>query len=340
MIKLTSYSKASGCGCKLSPQALEEILKGQETKNFQSLLVGNDTKDDAAVMELENGTCIISTVDFFTPIVNDPFDFGKVSAANAISDVYAMGGKPIMALAILGWPIEKLPAELAAQVIEGARYVCAKAGIPLAGGHSVETTEPLFGLSVNGVVEKENLKKNNTVKVGDLLYLTKPLGSGVLSAALKRDLLSNELYTEFINYITKLNSIGFNLGSKSYVHAVTDVTGFGLLGHLKEMLSEGNCSAEIVNKDIPAMDGVTELLSKFVFPDSTTRNYNAIKEDCSGLNGTEFLLLCDPQTNGGLLVSIDPKHEREFSEFLKQEQSQAWRIGRITEKNNTLLSVI
>ena len=181
-IKLTQFSKASGCGCKIAPTVLEEILSGcKQDVTFANLLVGNETKDDAAVYELEDGNCIISTTDFFTPIVDDAFDFGKISATNAISDVYAMGGKPLMAVAILGWPVDKIPTALAQQVIKGAQFICSQAGIPLAGGHSVDTQEPLFGLAVTGIIKKENLKRNNTVKENDVLYLTKPLGIGILS---------------------------------------------------------------------------------------------------------------------------------------------------------------
>ena len=194
-VKLTQYSKASGCGCKIAPAILEEILSGcKQVITFKNLLVGNETKDDAAVYELEDGNCIISTTDFFTPIVDDAFDFGKISACNAISDIYAMGGKPLMAVAILGWPVDKIPTAIAQQVIKGAQEICTKAGIPLAGGHSVDTQEPLFGLAVTGIIKKEHIKKNNNVKENDILYITKPLGIGILSTALKRGLLKSPTF--------------------------------------------------------------------------------------------------------------------------------------------------
>ena len=237
-IKLTQFSKASGCGCKIAPTVLEEILSGcKQDITFANLLVGNETKDDAAVYELEDGNCIVSTTDFFTPIVDDAFDFGKISATNAISDVYAMGGKPLMAVAILGWPIDKIPTALAQQVIKGAQAICSQAGIPLAGGHSVDTQEPLFGLAVTGIVKKENLKRNNTVKENDVLYLTKPLGIGVLSTALKRGLLHEDDYKTLLKHTTALNTIGEKLGGLTFVNAMTDVTGFGFAGHLPESIS-------------------------------------------------------------------------------------------------------
>ena len=245
-IKLTQFSKASGCGCKIAPAVLEEILNGCKTDlTYKNLLIGNDTKDDAAIYEIDEHNCIISTTDFFTPIVDNAFDFGKIAACNAISDVYAMGGKPVMAVAILGWPVDKIPASLAQQVIKGAQHICALAGIPLAGGHSVDTQEPLFGLAVTGLVKKEHIKQNNTVKENDVLFLTKPLGIGILSTALKRGLLNDNDYSLLLNETTSLNKIGEKLGALPYVNAMTDVTGFGFIGHLLEMLENSAFSAEI-----------------------------------------------------------------------------------------------
>ena len=225
-IRLTQFAHGAGCGCKISPQVLETILAGNKPDIFGNLLVGNKGNDDAAVLKLNEHEALISTTDFFTPIVDDAFVFGQTAAANALSDVYAMGGKPILALAILGWPIDKLPASLANQVLEGARFVCAEAGIPLAGGHSIDSPEPVFGLSVNGLVKIDNMKKNNTAKAGDLIFITKPLGTGILATAAKRDLLPEKAFSSFHAQLTKLNSIGTKLGESEFVTALTDVTGF------------------------------------------------------------------------------------------------------------------
>lgn len=332
-VKLTQFSKASGCGCKIAPAILEEILNGckQETI-FQNLLVGNETKDDAAVYELEDGNCIISTTDFFTPIVDNAFDFGKISASNAISDVYAMGGKPLMAVAILGWPVDKIPADVAQQVIKGAQEICTKAGIPLAGGHSVDTQEPLFGLAVTGIAKKEHIKKNNTVKENDILYITKPLGIGVLSTALKRGLLHEEHYKLLLEQTTALNSIGEKLGALIYVNAITDITGFGFAGHLLEMLADTNLSANIKKESLPIMEAAKEYAKQFVFPDNTTRNYNAQSKYIAGMTDLDFIFYCDPQTSGGLLFSVEPFHEKEMEELLNSHNQYFAKIGTITAK--------
>lgn len=333
LVKLTQYSKASGCGCKIAPAVLEEILKGcKQNVVFKNLLIGNETKDDAAVYELEDGNCIISTTDFFTPIVDDAFDFGKISACNAISDIYAMGGKPLMAVAILGWPVDKIPTDVAQQVIKGAQEICTKAGIPLAGGHSVDTQEPLFGLAVTGIVKKENIKKNNSVKENDILYLTKPLGIGILSTALKRELLNETHYQLLLDQTTSLNSIGEKLGSFNYVHAMTDVTGFGFAGHLLEMLAGSNLSAEIKKESLPIMDASKEYAKQFVFPDNTTRNYNDQSKHISGMTDLDFIFYCDPQTSGGLLFSVEPSHENEMDNFLKSHDQNFAKVGTITAK--------
>lgn len=329
-IKLTQFSKASGCGCKIAPAVLEEILKGTKSSiNFTNLLVGNDTKDDAAVLELENGNCIISTTDFFTPIVDDAFDFGKISATNAISDIYAMGGKPLMAVAILGWPIEKIPVEHAQAVIKGAQEICNKAGIPLAGGHSIDSQEPIFGLAVTGEVKKENLKRNNTIKENDILYLTKPIGLGILSTALKRGLLKEEDYAIFLKETTTLNNIGEELGKLNFVNAITDVTGFGFAGHLLEMLEKTEYSAIVTKESVPVIEAAKQFTKQFVFPDNTTRNYNAQSEFISGLVDLDLLLFCDPQTSGGLLFSADAKHESEMDKFLNEKNQFFAKVGSI-----------
>ncbi len=334
-IKLTQFSKASGCGCKIAPAVLEEILSGcKQDVVFKNLLVGNETKDDAAVYDLNDGNSIISTTDFFTPIVDDAIDFGKVSAANAISDVYAMGGKPLMAVAILGWPVDKIPTEVAQQVIKGAQSICTQAGIPLAGGHSIDTQEPIFGLAVTGIIKTQHVKKNNTVKLNDILYLTKPLGIGVLSTALKRGLLSEEHYAQLIAQTTTLNVIGQTLGELSYVNAITDVTGFGFAGHLLEMLEDSNYTATINKASVPIMESAKEYGSKFVFPDNTTRNYNVQSKFIGGMIDLDFIYFCDPQTSGGLLFSVDEAFEKEMDEILNNNNQYFVKVGRITEKQS------
>lgn len=308
-IKLTSYSRGAGCGCKIAPNVLQEILETSSEKLTDlNLIVGNGANDDAAVYDLGDGNALISTTDFFAPVVDDAYDFGRIAAANAISDVYAMGGKPLMAIAILGWPVESLPASLAKQVLEGARAVCTKANITLAGGHSIDAKEPFFGLSVNGLVAKENLKKNNTAKEGDLLFLTKAIGTGILSTAQKREKISQEHQQEMIDQMSTLNSIGSELANIKGVNAMTDVTGFGLLGHLIEMAEGAGLGAEINYNKIPVMSGVREYLAERIVPDATYRNWNSYSKKVSfakGLNVMEaFNLLPDPQTNGGLLIAV------------------------------------
>ncbi|HRE38643.1 MAG TPA: selenide, water dikinase SelD [Chitinophagaceae bacterium] len=308
-IRLTQYSHGAGCGCKISPKVLDEILKSNiSLPDNDKLLVGNHSKDDAAVYDIGNGTALISTTDFFMPIVDDPFDFGKIAAANSISDVYAMGGKPLMAIAILGWPVEKIPADIAQRVVEGGRTICAEAGIPLAGGHSIDSPEPIFGLAVTGIVPKENLKQNNTAQEGDYLFLTKPLGVGILATAQKRGLLKEEHLPALISQLTALNKVGEELGKINGVTAMTDVTGFGLLGHLMEMAEGSGLGAEIYYDKLPVAAGVREYIAQRIFPDATTRNWSSYGDKVKfekGVNVMEaFTLLPDPQTNGGLLVSV------------------------------------
>jgi selenide,water dikinase len=320
---LTQFSHGAGCGCKIAPQVLEEILSGYQPINTdKKLLVGNSTKDDAAVYDLGNGMALISTTDFFMPVVDDAFDFGRIASANAISDVYAMGGKPILAIAILGWPVEKLPAALAKKVLEGSRAICAAAGISLAGGHSIDSAEPIFGLAVNGLIDIKNLKQNNTAKENDVLFLTKPLGIGVLSTAQKRKVLKEEHLPVMIKQMTTLNSIGEALGKISGVTAMTDVTGFGLLGHLIEMAEGSNLSAEINYSTLPVIDGVKEYISQRIVPDATYRNWNSYSSKTSfekGVNVMEaFNLLPDPQTNGGLLIAVNTNAVEEVEELFKQ----------------------
>ncbi len=337
-IKLTQFSKASGCGCKIAPAILEEILNGcNQEITFKNLLVGNETKDDAAIYEIDNENCIISTTDFFTPIVDNAFDFGKIAACNAISDIYAMGGKPLMSVAILGWPTDKIPSSIAQQVIKGAQNICSKAGIPLAGGHSVETQEPLFGLAVTGIIKKEKIKKNNSIKKNDVLYLTKPLGIGILSTALKRGLLNDSDYETLINQTTTLNSIGEKLGSFSEVNAMTDVTGFGFIGHLLEMLEDSDLSAVITKNTIPIIEASKNYAKQFIFPDNTTRNYNSHSKYTSGMIDLDFIFYCDPQTSGGLLFSVTKNFEDEMDAFLNSQNQFFAKIGTVISKQDKFI---
>ena len=322
-VLLTQYSRGAGCGCKIAPKVLEEILHSNVvTPNNAQLLVGNGSNDDAAVYDLGNGTALISTTDFFMPIVDDAFDFGRIAAANAISDVYAMGGHPLMAVAMLGWPVEKLPAALAQQVLDGARTICAAAGIPLAGGHSIESTEPIFGLAVSGIVATEHLKKNNTAQEGDLLFITKPIGVGVLSTAQKRGLLLPQYLPLMIDQMTTLNSIGSALGKINGVTAMTDVTGFGILGHLIEMAEGAGLSVTLQYAQIPVCEGTREYVAQRIIPDATYRNWNSYNTKTGfekGVNVMEaFNLLPDPQTNGGILFSVQENAVAEVQQLLKE----------------------
>jgi selenide,water dikinase len=338
---LTQFSHGAGCGCKIAPKVLDEILKSSiAVPDNKKLLVGNHTKDDAAVYDMDNGMALISTTDFFMPIVDDAFDFGRIAAANSISDVYAMGGKPLMAVAILGWPVEKLPVELAQRVIEGGRTICAEAGIPLAGGHSIDSPEPIFGLAVTGIVPVENLKKNNTAKEGDLLFLTKPLGVGILSTAQKRGLLKPEHLPRMIEQMSSLNRIGEDLGKIKGVNAMTDVTGFGLLGHLIEMSEGSGLSAEIYYEKIQVAEGVREYIGQRIFPDATTRNWSSYSDKVKfekGVNVMEaFTLLPDPQTNGGLLISVNEEAASEVGKLLGDDMVA---IGKMCEPNEKVILV-
>ncbi len=316
-ILLTKFTHGAGCGCKIAPGVLREILTYSITDSvFNNLLVGNESSDDAAVYDLGNDQCLISTTDFFLPIVDDPFDFGRIAAANALSDVYAMGGTPIMALAILGWPVEKLPVELAQEILQGGKSVCNEAGIPLAGGHSIDSTEPIFGLSVNGLVKKEKIKRNNTAKAGDQLFLTKPIGTGILATALKRNLILVDEMKPAVDVMCCLNTLGSVLGKQDYVHAMTDVTGFGLLGHLLEVCEGSSLRAELYYNAIKLIEGVDPLAKKFVAPDNTFRNWNSYEPKTEGITGERLVILCDPQTSGGLLVAVDPSYAEMFIQIM------------------------
>jgi selenide, water dikinase len=340
-IRLTEWSEGSGCGCKIAPAILEQILStsGTFSQSDPNLLVGNSQKDDAAVYQVSDDLAFINTVDFFTPIVDDPFDFGRISAANAISDVYAMGGKPVFANAILSWPVEKLAPELAAKVLEGAKITCQNAGIELAGGHSIAAKDPIFGLSVNGIIHPRKIKTNSGAKENDLIYLTKPLGIGVLATALKRQKIQEKDYLNLLDTACKLNSIGHILGNHEEVHAMTDVTGFGLLGHLIEMAEGAGLSAEVELSKIPLIEGIQEYINQFIFPDNTYRNWNAFSPKVTGINGMDLVKFCDPQTSGGLLIAVAPENRAWFEETMNQEKQVVWEIGKFTAKSEFKVNV-
>ena len=343
-IKLTQYSHGAGCGCKISPMVLDEILKSNfAAPDNKNLLVGNHSKDDAAVYDLKNGTALISTTDFFMPIVDDPYTFGRIASANAISDVYAMGGKPILAIAILGWPINILPAAIANKVIEGSRSICLEAGIPLAGGHSIDSPEPIFGLSVNGLVDVKNLKKNNTAKAGNILFLTKPLGVGILTTAEKKGILLEEHYGLAAKQMMELNKIGEVIGHLNGITAMTDVTGFGLLGHLAEMAEGSGLSAEIYFDKIPVITpALKDYIDKKAVPGGTTRNWDSYGNKIGKISGYQKAILADPQTSGGLLFAVDTAAEEEVKKILTQNGLHNFisPIGRMVEKKENVIEII
>lgn len=344
-IRLTQFSKGGGCGCKIAPSVLQQMLATGDKGFFPHLLVGIESSDDAAVYLLNEDTAVVSTTDFFMPIVDNPFDFGRIAAANSISDVYAMGGKPIMAIAVLGWPVAKLPPAVAQQVLEGGRAICREAGIPLAGGHTIDSLEPIFGLAVTGTVSPKNLKKNNGAREGDWLFLTKPLGVGVMATAVKRELLKEEHYRILLKQLTTLNSVGEALGQMEGIHAMTDVTGFGLLGHLTEMADGSNLSAAISFAAIKKVEGFDEYLQLKTIPGATARNWNSYGAGITfqdGLDESSLInLLADPQTNGGLLVAVDEKAVDELKEvFLKYNlQDHLAPIGRCTKRGEKTIVV-
>ena len=344
--KLTQYSKGGGCGCKIAPAVLQQILTTENKTSFNNLLVGNESSDDAAVYQLDENNAVISTTDFFLPIVDDAFEFGRIAAANAISDVYAMGGTPLLSIALLGWPTEKLPVELAQKVLEGARAVCREANIPLAGGHTIDSNDPIFGLAVTGQVALSNLKKNNTAQEGDYIFLTKPLGVGILATALKRGLLNDVHYKTLIEQLSTLNKIGEKLGHSTHVHALTDVTGFGLIGHLIEMADGSGLSADVNYSFIKKIEGLNDYLKLRTIPYATFRNWNSYSAKVHFEKGVDvmeaFNLLPDPQTNGGLLIAVDEKGLDEIISVLSKEGLTEFiqPIGRFISKKEKTIYVI
>ena len=306
-----------------------------------NLLVGNETADDAAVYDIGNGVGIISTTDFFMPIVDDPFDFGRIAATNAISDIFAMGGKPIMAIAILGFPINKLPAEVAQQIVEGGRAACATAGITLAGGHSIDAPEPLFGLAVTGVIPTEKVKRNASATADCQLFLTKPLGIGILTTAEKRGILKPEHQYLARDAMCQMNLIGAEFSKLDEVKAMTDVTGFGLLGHLKEVCEGSNLRAEVNFADIQTLDGVRDYIAQGSVPGGTNRNFESYGHLISPLTDEQKAILCDPQTSGGLLVAVESQAVEKIQQIANAMNVPLFRVGRLLEidENRPLIEI-
>ena len=334
-IRLTEFSHGGGCGCKIAPAVLSEILANSPVKGVLSkdLLVGTETADDAAVYRLNDTQALVATTDFFTPIVDDPHDFGRIAATNAISDVYAMGGRPIMALALVGMPLEKLPVSVIRRVLEGGESVCAQAGIPIAGGHSIDTLEPIYGLVALGLVHPDKVKRNSSAKAGDVLILGKPLGIGILSAALKKGKLSAAGYAQMLDWTTRLNTPGEALGEMPAVHAVTDVTGFGLAGHLLEICRGSKLAAQVDFSSIPVIGEALDWVKQGVATGASERNWNGYGHEVE-FRGESWQqkLLSDPQTSGGLLVACAPEAEKSVLEvFRRKGFAEARTIGRLVE---------
>ena len=330
-IKLTQYSHGAGCGCKISPAILSEILISNLPAFTDSrLLVGNDSRDDAGVVDIGDGKAIVSTTDFFMPIVDDAFDFGRIAATNAISDVYAMGAEPIMAIAILGWPVDQIPVDVAQQVVEGGRSVCHAAGISLAGGHSIDAPEPIFGLAVTGQIPVPFIKRNNSAKPGDRLYLSKPLGIGILTTAEKQNKLKSKHRGLATEIMCQRNQVGPPLAAIAGVHAMTDVTGFGLAGHLQEMCVGGGVGARIRFDDVPVLDGVQYYQQAGCVPGGTGRNFASYGDAIvTSLSDIQRDLLCDPQTSGGLLIAVAPQALSDVQQCAGKHRVQLVDIGEI-----------
>ncbi len=340
-VKLTQYSHGAGCGCKISPVVLDSILAGGKVQSHPSLIVGNDARDDAAAFDLGDGTAVLSTTDFFMPIVDDPFIFGKIAATNALSDIYAMGGEPMMAVAILGWPVNSLPTEVAALVINGGRAVCQEAGIPLAGGHSIDTPEPIFGLAATGRVNKKHLKRNDTAKPGCALFLTKPIGIGILTTARKMGVVEDNDIQAAINTMCQLNSVGAEIAKMDGVAAMTDVTGFALLGHLREMCAGSGVSARINVDTVPLLPNLDKYLALECVPGGTFRNFESYGSEIGGLSSErDKAILCDPQTSGGLLVAVEKDVAAEFAANIADLGLNISPIGELSQPLSNLVEIV
>lgn len=335
-IKLTEYSHGQGCGCKISPKVLDTILESSLSEiHDPNLLVGNASRDDAAVYDLGNGEAVISTTDFFMPIVDDPFTFGRIAATNAISDIYAMGGSPMMAIAIFGWPLDKLPPEVGQQVIEGGRSVCANAGMSLAGGHSIDAPEPIFGLAVTGRVAIKHLKENSKAQVGDRIYLTKPLGIGILTTAQKQKKITKEDEARAIDTMCQLNDIGSKLAKIDGINAITDVTGFGLGGHLSEVCLGSGVGAIINYNKVPILPNIKNYLANGCSPGGAQRNFDSYGHNLSQMEAEVQSIICDPQTSGGLLIMVSNAAQSEFDKMMQDAEFELEAIGEIVESNSS-----
>ena len=334
-IRLTQFSHGGGCGCKIAPAVLSEILAATPIRGLpKDLLVGTETADDAAVYRLNDEQALVATTDFFTPIVDDPFDFGRIAATNAISDIYAMGGKPIMALAIVGMPLDKLPVSTIARILQGGESVCAAAGIPIAGGHSIDTLEPIYGLVALGLVHPKQVKKNSSARPGDVLVLGKPLGIGVLSAALKKGKLSDAGYAAMLEWTTKLNTPGEALSALEGVHALTDITGFGLAGHLLEICRGSKLAAEVLFEKLPLIEEARRFAEQGLATGASERNWSGYGSEVDlpkDFPDWKKKLLTDPQTSGGLLVACAPSSVTEVIDiFVKDGFTDAGVIGSLS----------
>ena len=332
-MKLTEYAHGGGCGCKIAPDLLKKILADLQPISDINLLVGFDQSDDAAVYKINDETAIVATTDFFTPVVDDPFTFGQIAATNAFSDIYAMGATPLFALSIVGMPIDKLSPEIISSILQGGRSVCETVGVPIAGGHSIDSPEPIYGLVVIGKVDPAKVKRNSGAKEGDSIILGKPLGIGILSAALKKNLLTEDVYREMIFLTTQMNKTGASLAEMPLVHAVTDVTGFGLLGHLKEIIVGSAVGAEISFASIPLLEAAQHFSREGVVTGASARNWSSYSDYVryfDGMDSCDLNLLTDPQTSGGLLVTCAASIEEEvLTMFRKDGFSSAARIGRV-----------
>lgn len=339
-VKLTQYSHGAGCGCKISPALLESILKtSRETLPHPNLLVGNSSKDDAAAYDLGNGTSVLSTTDFFMPIVDDPFTFGRIAATNALSDIYAMGGKPLMAISIFGWPIKKLSDEVARQVIDGGRAACDDAGIPLAGGHSIDSPEPIFGLAVSGLVDNKHLKQNNTAEPDCEIFLTKPLGIGILSTAQKMGKIESGHIDPSVEAMCTLNTIGAEIAKIDGVVALTDVTGFGLLGHLGEICDGSDISATIYFDRVPQLPNVGKYIELGCIPGGNRNNFASYGHTVGEMTEAQQCLLCDPQTSGGLLSIVRKSAVDEFLTLTSNAGLELRSIGQTRSRDEKLIEI-
>jgi len=341
LVRLTEYSHGSGCGCKIAPALLDDMLRSSlPAAVYPQLVVGNESRDDAAVYDLGDGSSVISTTDFFMPIVDDPFEFGQIAATNAISDIYAMGGKPLMAIAIFGWPIDKLGPEVARQVIEGGRHACHNAGIPLAGGHSIDAPEPIFGLAVTGLVANQHIKRNNQARPGCRLFLTKPLGIGVLSTAQKKKLLSPEHTRLAPDTMCQLNRVGAEFATLAGVSAMTDVTGFGLLGHLLEICEGSGLHAVVDYQRVPKLPQLDTYLELGCSPGGAQRNFDSYGHKLAPMSERQRQILCDPQTSGGLLVAVSSEAEAAFLEMASAHGLQLQAIGELRTPDPAAAGII